>query len=456
MYPLHCFFELASQRWFDPDSYSDFDDDSVLFDTIVVRPLGSSSSSATLPPPSSSAVSSSSSSTSTSSSLHLPPAPSKMASAVDITKVTKLNSWNFCTWRNVMEDVLILKDIWLHLDAAQPADVTGEPYHSWLKNQKHILAIIRFTCDQDVVPLIADATTSWSAWRTLASTFASKNSANVMRLEESFNSVRKTSTQSMGDWIACVKSLVAQLRGVGVVLEDSRVANRIFYGLRKEYESMRHALQARELPLTVDVVTEHLLSWDISSSSSTTTATTPAVAPTTSFYWVSSVPAQNNLHRGPMATTMTMAAMGSCPSCPHCAQLNATNPVVNASGPSRTNQLVSNFHFSPYTTYSPRIICTACGKPGHSESRCWDSFPHLRPLWLRDPSVARPNFPAPVLAYVPRVSQTTTTYNAHIAVDSVPPRSYSPVIPASYSSVATVAALPEVTSVFPVTDTAYV
>ena len=81
-----------------------------------------------------------------------------------------------------------------------------------------------------------------------------------MRLEETLGAARKLPSQSMSEWISYVKLLVAQLRGVGVVLDDSKVANPILCGLEKEYESMRHALQARSTPLTVDGVTEHLLS----------------------------------------------------------------------------------------------------------------------------------------------------------------------------------------------------
>ena len=247
---------------------------------------------------------------------------------------------------------------------------------------------------------------------------------------------------------SCVKSLVAQLRGVGVEMDDSKIANRILYGLGKEYESMRHALQARAPPLTVDVVTEHLLSWDASSPAIPSVAATPAVPTPTPPYWVAPVPAQNNLHRGPMATAMAMSSSGVCPSCPHCAQLSAA-------GPSRTPPSTS-YRFSPYTTLSPRIICTACGKPGHHESRCWDRYPHLRPVWLRDPSLtamhpavfplARPTtlpLPPPT---VPRPS----THTAHIAVDSAPA-----VIPQSYSPVSPHAALPDPEVVFPVSDAAY-
>ena len=135
-----------------------------------------------------------------------------MAASFDFTKVTKLNSRYYCIWRNILEDVLILKDLWLHLDEDKPADEGSEEYCTCIKSQKHILAVIRLTCERNIVPLIADSTTGSAAWCILAATYASKNSTNVMRLEESFNSARKVPTQTMSNWISCVKSLIAQLR----------------------------------------------------------------------------------------------------------------------------------------------------------------------------------------------------------------------------------------------------
>ena len=339
-----------------------------------------------------------------------------MASAFDITKVAKLNSRNFCDWRSVMEDVLILKDLWLHLDEVQPEDVTNADYRLWVKNQKHILAIIRLTCESEVVPLIADASTGTSAWRTLAATFASKNSTNVMRLEEAFGSAKKVPTQSMSEWISCVKSLVAQLRGVGVILEDTKVANRILCGLGREYDSMKHALQARSTPLTVEVVTEHLLSWDVPPS----VPAVPTAASSDPPYWVAPVSSHNNMHRGPMATAMNASTPTTDPSvsvCTSCSQ---------ALGPIRDHNAANPARYDPY--HRP-MLCRTCGKTGHPESRCWVRFPHLRPYWLRAPTSTTPatyatgvNAVLPTNAVavpssVPSLPAPRPTYSAHLAVD---------------------------------------
>ena len=336
-----------------------------------------------------------------------------------------------------MEDVLILKDLWLHLDEAQPEDVLSADYHLWLKNQKHILAIIRLTCESEIVPLITDASTGTSAWRTLAATFASKNSTNVMRLEEAFGSAKKVPTQSMSEWISCVKSLVAQLRGVGVILEDTKVANRILCGLGREYDSMKHALQARSTPLTVEIVTEHLLSWDVPVPPPAPAVSTAASdAP----YWVASVSSHNNVHRGPMATAMNASTADSVSVCISCSQslgpVRGHNPV----GPVRDHNALR------YDPYQRPMFCRTCGKTGHPESRCWLRFPHLHPSWLRADST----LPTPNPTYATGVNTIHSTnsnalrpfsasvtpvsrpaYSAHLAVDPLSsfPRSYSPIAP---------------------------
>ena len=87
------------------------------------------------------------------------PASVSIAPSFDITKISKLNSRNYCDWRNVLEDVLILKDLWLHIDEPEPLEADGDAHRSWMKSQKHILAILRLTCGLDIIPLIANATT---------------------------------------------------------------------------------------------------------------------------------------------------------------------------------------------------------------------------------------------------------------------------------------------------------
>jgi hypothetical protein len=68
--------------------------------------------------------------------------------------------------------------------------------------------------------MIADANTGKQAWDMLAATYASTNMTNVMRLDE-FGAARKNHNQTMAQWISYIKSLVAQLRGVGTIIPAS-------------------------------------------------------------------------------------------------------------------------------------------------------------------------------------------------------------------------------------------
>ena len=150
---------------------------------------------------------------------------------------------------------------------------------------------------------------------------------------------------------------------------------------------------------------------------------------TTPPYWVASVPSHNNVHHGPMATAMAMSRPKAT-ICAHCSQSFGAQQSVGPQaltpqplGPSREHVQQNNFRFNPYQR--PLFYLT-CGKSGHSESRCWVRFPHLQPAWLRMP-------PGVVPSSDPRsVPPVPSLHSAHVAVDIIPPRSYSPVLPDAY------------------------
>ena len=295
-----------------------------------------------------------------------------------------------------MEHILVLRDLWDVLDEPEPAlGVGNDEAGRWKKSQKHILAIICLTCEPEVAAMIADATTGKKAWDTLTATYASTNSTNVMRLEEEFGSARKQEAQSMSQWISYMKTLVAQLRGVGIVIPSNKVANRILNGLGDRHESMKYALQARGGELTVELVTDHLLSWQAEADRK------QCVQPTTSFRFPP-MAGQNNTHRGPMATAMTMsqeniphippatcicqcicgyAASNGHPGRP--IQSNGNPGGIqsngNPGGAIRNQGQGLAQRFSPYGP-----ACQACGKLGHTQNRCWLKFPQLKPQWARD------------------------------------------------------------------------
>ena len=322
-----------------------------------------------------------------------------------------------------MEDVLILRD--LSLDEPSPPDVNVVEKAVWLKNQKYALATIRLTCEPDVAAMIADATTGKQAWDILSSTYASTNSTNVMRLEDDFNSARKLDQQSMSQWIARVKSLVTQLRGVGVMVPPEKVANRILNGLGDKFDPMKYALQARSGALTVEIVTEDLLSWE--TSAARLTLPPASIPPPAIPYYVASVPSQNNAHRGPMATAMSMNPVTAPPLTCSCTCAVHSHAVPTAPGPARHPVPVSSQRFTPYPTTipvpsSPPLVCHACGRLGHTQNRCWVRFPQLRPQWMRDIVAGSPATPAPTAPSRPQLHLAQDVHSlVHLEQDALGP-----------------------------------
>ena len=176
-------------------------------------------------------------------------------------------------------------------------------------------------------------------------------------------------------------------RDVGVTIDPNKVANRILNGLDSVHDPMKYALQARSGTLTVDIVTEHLLAWERQNQS----IPAPAAVATQPQYRITPMAAQNNTHRGPMATALNTTTANPTPAnnqttcrcncCDHTHQAGAIR------SPSHSTP-ASSSRFSAYPT---PLLCHACGKYGHTHSRCWSRFPHLRPSWIPAPASNNPD-----------------------------------------------------------------
>jgi len=158
--------------------------------------------------------------------------------------------------------VLILKKLRAPMNEDKPPndDEHQDEVNEWMDLQEQAPAIIRLSCERDQARLISDTQTGKEAWETLADTYASSDMMNVMRIEELFGRARKDPKQSMSQWIAHVKGLATQLREVRMDVTTARIANWILAWLGKEFQGVKAALRARSGRLTVEVVTQYLLS----------------------------------------------------------------------------------------------------------------------------------------------------------------------------------------------------
>lgn len=249
-----------------------------------------------------------------------------------------------------MEMILALRDY--VIDEPQPESPVDAA--KWTKAQRHMLAIIHLNCYAKQAHLFRSAKTGSQAWTILSQRFASTSAPNVMRLEESFGTDRQNPSQSMSDWIAYMEGLSEELIAVGCDVSDVRLANHILVGLAIQHDAIKQALHARDSGPKLDVIKEHLLSYELDHpfpKSPLPNVPTPYSVPRPYTY--------NNTHQGPIATAMPTHIPGPVPS--------------SASG--------QNYRYNPYATARPSssLSCHAYGKVGHTQNCCRIRFPHLKP-----------------------------------------------------------------------------
>jgi len=316
-----------------------------------------------------------------------------------IPKIDKLDSSNYHTWKRDMEMLLTLKDIWDDMHEARPP--SGDERVAWQKLQKHALAIIHLSCTREAAAMIADSTTGIEAWITLNNMYASANIQNIMRMEEKFGRAKKEDSQTMQQWISSVKTLAAQLREAEVDITPIRVAHRILSELPKDYDTIKYSLKARLGPLSIEVVTEHLLEAEqdmkertiekeqkenrpinaLNQSGSPSTSSTYQIGGQLSRPRATAMPMYTEVQSRPPVYTEVQ----SCPPGCHCSiHVHASGSI----GPNRHER--PSYRQHPYgREQRDSLYCHFCCNLGHTQNRCWLKFPHLRPQWRIDMDRAR-------------------------------------------------------------------
>ncbi|KAI5797445.1 hypothetical protein DFH27DRAFT_612154 [Peziza echinospora] len=156
---------------------------------------------------------------------------------------------------------------------------------------------------------------------------------------------------------------------------------------------MKYALNAREGDLTIDVVSQHLLTWELDNAEEKQTPVPTPSMPQVQ-YSVPQMSSLNNPHFGPMQIANPAIQMPPVfPPNPQQSLQQAALPAsvpspwtnsihVQASaipGPIRNPAFTSVQRYAPYTPQ-----CHACGKMGHTQAKCWTKFPYLQPQWAID------------------------------------------------------------------------
>lgn len=289
---------------------------------------------------------------------------------INMVNVTKLNSFNYMTWRIQVHALLDGYDLAGHLDGSKPMpdQTTHLPdYTKWRRQDKLIYSGLIGTLSPSIQSLVTKTKTSQDLWTTLADTYAKPSRGTIQQLRTQLKYYTK-GDKSVDEYMQGLAIRFDKLALLGNPVQHEEQIEFILQGLPEDYKSVVDQMEGRDVSPSLTVVHEKLL---------TKEAKLLAVLSSTS----SVAPVSANV-----ATSRQ----------PHQKSFQSKQRFGN-------NQSCNNNNQSPYQTskQDTRLTkgyqgkCQICGVFGHSAKRC----PQLQ---QHQPSPQPSLLPSPFRPWQPR------------------------------------------------------
>ena len=109
-----------------------------------------------------------------------------------------------------------------------------------------VLADIRNAVDSSFKDYIAIIYNPQEAWNLLEAKFEQCSADSTNRLWNDFN-IQQKNTESIRDYIACLQTIVVQLRTTGQTVDSNRIVDRLVHGLAAKYDDLKKNLRTCQL-----------------------------------------------------------------------------------------------------------------------------------------------------------------------------------------------------------------
>ena len=234
-------------------------------------------------------------------------------------KIEKLSESNFHVWKQKVELVLAFRELDDHISDSVSAPQTDPEHAVWVKADAKARAVIGLTLSDEHLEHVRDCETAGAMWSAIRDLFQRKTLLNKLACRRRFYSVKMAGSEKAIAFISRVRQLAADCKAMGVEIDDSDVAMTVLCGLPDKYEHLIVAIDAaaQDDMLTLDFVKSRLLQEE-----------------------------QRILDRG------------------------GTNHGQDSALVNAPQTPVRNHHIPE---------CDHCGRKGHTEPRCWQKYPHLKP-----------------------------------------------------------------------------
>lgn len=169
--------------------------------------------------------------------------------------IEKLTENNYYIWSQRMEIVLKLHNCWQYVEpsTAQTRAAAAEG------GSDKAYALIGHFVEDKFLSLIKKAGAPQAAWLALAEDAKTRVASRQVLLQKAISNIRKADNESVSAFVQRANELQAQLRGVGVTVDDKQLLLYVLAGLPAPFDNIITVIEASETINTLDAALPKLM-----------------------------------------------------------------------------------------------------------------------------------------------------------------------------------------------------
>ncbi|GFY82736.1 hypothetical protein Acr_02g0009760 [Actinidia rufa] len=179
----------------------------------------------------------------------------------------KLTPINYLTWRAQFNALLTGYDLMRYVDGfySEPPKILNKasnPAHLlWLRQDQLLLHSIIASVSEEIMPLIASATTSRMAWEKLNTLYANRSRSRVMSLKEQLTATTRGSSP-VGEFLNTMRSISDELSIIGEPPSDIDLVVHVLNGLGPAFKEIAAAIRTRDNPISFEDLHDNLVEYE--------------------------------------------------------------------------------------------------------------------------------------------------------------------------------------------------
>ncbi|KAJ8770498.1 hypothetical protein K2173_017989 [Erythroxylum novogranatense] len=169
----------------------------------------------------------------------------------------KLTSTNYLLWRTQMIPLLCGQQLIHHIDGTNtppPKEINNSPnpeYTTWYIKDQIVLSWILSSLSESVLSQVVGATTAYTAWSQLQTTYASGSRTQIRTLKNTLHALSR-GNETIATYMERAKRIYDQLAALDAAISEDDLIDHILRGLGPDYRPFTRNIEARLTSISFD------------------------------------------------------------------------------------------------------------------------------------------------------------------------------------------------------------